>query len=137
VNACEMRRDRPSSCIEDLFEKYRPLIYSICSSIWGKQAYRITSYDDLFQTACYIFVYAYHTWIPERGKFGSHLKRVLKYKLMNMLKGSAPPWSRGYPFTFLSDFKSISFDERVETTAHKLAEDPTFYNAVLDILEQQ
>jgi len=56
---------------------------------------------------------------------------------MNMLKGSAPPWSRGYPFTFLSDFKSISFDERVETTAHKLAEDPTFYNAVLDILEQQ
>lgn len=62
---------------------------------------KIISYEDLFQTTCYLFLYAYELWDPERGKFGPHLKNVLEYKLKAMIKGEKAPRSKEYPFTFL------------------------------------
>ncbi|MGJ8454502.1 sigma factor [Pseudothermotoga sp. U03pept] len=88
---------------EELFKQYNPILKSVCKEFWNKHFPKIDSYQDLYQTACYLFIYAYHTWQPEKGNFASHLKRVLSFKLKSMLKGEYAPWHDGKPFTFLKD----------------------------------
>jgi len=85
----------------ELFRKYVPLIKSTASRFWRKHKSKITSYEDLYQTICYLFLYAYELWDPGRGKFGPHLKNVLEYKLKSMMKGEKAPRSKEYPFSFL------------------------------------
>ena len=86
---------------DELFMKYIPLIRSTASRFWKKYKKKIMSYEDLYQTICYLFLYAYELWDPERGKFGPHLKNVLEYKLKAMMKGEKAPRSKEYPFSFL------------------------------------
>ncbi|MEJ5228519.1 MAG: sigma factor [Pseudothermotoga sp.] len=108
-----MRRGFPSSLCEQLFQQYSPLLKSVCKEYWRKYYPRIDSYEDLYQSVCYLFMYAYHIWQPEKGPFGSHLKRVLNFKLKAMLKGEYAPWHGDRPFNFLKYRKSE--EERYET----------------------
>ncbi len=98
----EGRGSTPSS-FEEYFEKYQPLLKKICKDFWERYCYRIDSWNDLYQTIQYLFIYAYNIWQPEKGSFEAHLERVLKYKLKSMLSGEYAPWSRCSPFTFLKD----------------------------------
>lgn len=98
------RRDNPSS-FEEYFEQFQPLLKKICKEFWSKYCYRIDSWNDLYQTIQYLFIYAYNTWQPEKGSFEFHLKEVVKYKLKSMLNGEYAPWSKYSPFTFLKDRK--------------------------------
>lgn len=108
-----VRRARPSSLCEQLFEQYNPLLKNISKEYWQKHRSKIDSYEDLYQTVCYLFVYAYHTWQPEKGSFVGHLKRVLALKLKSMLNGEYAPWCGDRPFTFLRERKGK--EDRVET----------------------
>lgn len=98
------RRGHPSS-FEEYFEKYQPLLKKICKEFWKKYCYRIDSWNDLYQTIQYLFIYAYNIWQPEKGSFEGYLERVIRYKLRSMLNGEYAPWSSKSPFTFLKDRK--------------------------------
>lgn len=98
------RRENPSS-FEEYFERYQPLLKRICKEFYKKYSYRIDSWNDLYQTIQYLFIYAYNIWQPGKGSFEAHLERVVNYKLRSMLGGEYAPWSKCYPFTFLKDRK--------------------------------
>lgn len=98
------RRDHPSS-FEEYFEKYQPLLKKICKEFWKKYCYKIDSWNDLYQTIQYLFIYAYNIWQPEKGSFEGYLEKVVRYKLRSMLNGEYAPWSSNSPFTFLKDRK--------------------------------
>ena len=84
-----------------LYQKYTPLLRSISSRYWRHYRESIQSYQDLYQTVCYLFLYALDIYKPEKGKLGPHLKRTITLKLNSMLKGERAPRSKDYPFTFL------------------------------------
>ena len=86
---------------EELFMRYQPLIRSIVSRYWRIYKDRIQSYQDLYQTASYLFLYALEIFKPEKGDLGSHIKRVISLKLNSMLRGEMAPRSSDRPFTFL------------------------------------
>ena len=92
---------------DKLFKQYTPLMKSMAGKFWKKYRDIIISYDDLYQTVCYLFLYAYELWDPKRGKFGPHLKNVLEYKLKSMIRGEKAPRSREYPFSFLKSRYSL------------------------------
>ncbi|WP_171816315.1 hypothetical protein [Thermotoga profunda] len=98
------RRGQPSS-FEEYFEKFQPFLKKICTEYWNKYCYRIDSWNDLYQTIQYLFIYVYNTWQPEKGSFELYLETVMRYKLKSMLNGEYAPWSSESPFTFLKDRK--------------------------------
>ncbi len=61
----------------------------------------VQSFEDIYQTSCYLFLYALENYDPDKGPLAPHIKRTIKYKLRAMLKGERAPRSGEYPFTFL------------------------------------
>ncbi len=116
------RREGHPSCFEEYFEKYQPLLKKICKEFWEKYCYRIDSWNDLYQTIQYLFIYAYDIWQPEKGSFEAHLQRVIRYKLKSMLKGEYAPLSKQSPFTFLKDRKIQLYLLEEDELEHYLCE---------------
>ena len=70
-------------------------------SFYKRYRHNITTYDDLYQTVCYLFLYALKIYKKEKGPLGPHIKRTIELKLRSMLRGEKAPLSGNYPFSFL------------------------------------
>ncbi len=84
---------------------------SISGRYYRAYWYKIQSYEDLYQTVWYLFLYALDIHDPAKGNLASHLKRTIEYKLNAMMRGERAPKSGEYPFTFLRmDTREIPSD---------------------------
>ena len=87
---------------EKLYKRFEPLLRKTAKKFYSVYKSRITSYEDLYQTICYLFLYALKNYDPDRGKLAPHIKRTINLKLRSMIRGEKAPLSSDYPFSFLS-----------------------------------
>ena len=88
--------------IEELYSRFKPLLKKTAQRFYIFHRSKITSYEDLYQTICYLFLYAIRSYNPEKGRLAPHIKRTVNLKLRSMLRGEKAPLSGKYPFSFLS-----------------------------------
>ncbi len=74
---------------------------NLAAKTYRKYHYKITSYEDLYQTLAYLLLYSIDIYDPCRGSLPAHIKRTVNYKLKSMLSGEYAPRSGKTPFTFL------------------------------------
>ncbi len=86
---------------ERVYRKFEPFLRSLAAKTYRKYRYKITSYDDLYQTLVYLLFYSIDIYDPSRGSLPAHIKRTVNYKLKSMLSGEYAPKSKESPFTFL------------------------------------
>ena len=86
---------------EKLYERFEPFLKSVAAKTYRKNGWKVQSYEDLYQSVVYLFLYALKIYNPEKGELEPHVKRVVNLKLKSMLAGERAPWSGEYPFTFL------------------------------------
>lgn len=86
---------------ERIYREYEPFLKSLAARTYRKYGYKITSYNDLYQTLIYLLFYSIDIYDPRRGSLPAHIKRTVNFKLRSMLSGEYAPKSRGKPFTFL------------------------------------
>ena len=88
--------------VEKLYKRFEPLLKKTARSFYRIHRSKITSYEDLYQTICYLFLYALKNYDSEKGNLAPHIKRTIDFKLRSMLRGEKAPLSGTYPFSFLS-----------------------------------
>lgn len=86
---------------ERVYREFEPFLRSLASRTYRKYGYKITSYEDLYQTLVYLLMYSIDIYDPQRSSLPAHIKRTVNYKLKSMLSGEYAPRSRENPFTFL------------------------------------
>ena len=81
-----------------LFERFEPLLKKLARR-YSKYGDLIDSYDDLYQTIAYLFMYSLKIYDPRRGKLSSHIKATITRKLNSMIFSREPaPLSSSAPF---------------------------------------
>ncbi|PLV59339.1 hypothetical protein [Thermotoga sp. KOL6] len=85
----------------ELFEKYHDEILKKTFHFFKKYKYKLLSFEDLYQTICYLFCYACKTWKKEKGNFIAHFKCTVDRKMNDIIAGRNAPWCKNTPFKIL------------------------------------
>lgn len=83
------------------WEKYEPYLRGLCKVVYERYGWNIESYEDLYQTACYLLLIALADF-DGRGDQAGYVKQYVRRKLFNMLKdGENAPKHNDHPFSFV------------------------------------
>ncbi len=83
------------------WEKYEPYLRGLCKVVYERYNWNIESYEDLYQTACYLLLIALNDF-DGRGDEAGYVKQYVRRKLFNMLKnGENAPKHNDHPFSFV------------------------------------
>ncbi|PLV56759.1 sigma factor [Thermotoga sp. SG1] len=87
--------------LESLFQKHESDLQKKAKYFFRKYDYKILSFEDLYQTICYLFCYAYRTWNKDRGEFEPYFKCIINRKMNDIIAGKTPPHCCDLPFSIL------------------------------------
>jgi hypothetical protein len=87
--------------IDLLFQKYEPDLKKKAGHFFKKFGYKFISYEDLYQTICYLFCYAHKLWDKDKGEFEPYFRCIVNRKMNDIVAGKTPPRCCDYPFNVL------------------------------------